>query len=375
MRVLLLSPHSPFGREFGAQQRTNLLYAALSRLGEVDTVIVQPADSTCSVTPNDPRIRAQLHWCPRVAGYANYAPDPSVTSLLSNALGLDDYDVIVSRYLTPISKLLLPESLPTVVDLDDVYYRHSPLLGYGWRLVWPRAKSWLKQVAIDRQLPRHSGFFFVSNRDRVRYSKLRGVVLPNIPLDIPPVVDFKSSGNTILFVGSLWYPPNREGVDRFLLRSWPRIRKAAPGVELVLVGAVDHAVRAKWNRLPGVTAPGFVQDLASAYRACAFTIVPIHLGGGTNIKILESLAHGRACVTTGFCQQAFGDAFHKDRDLRVADDDAGLATACIELLGNKAERERRARAGRYVIERYFTRKRFNDTVASFVESVVSGQLC
>jgi glycosyltransferase involved in cell wall biosynthesis len=124
-----------------------------------------------------------------------------------------------------------------------------------------------------------------------------------------------------------------------------------------------------------VTAPGFVQDLASAYRACAFTIVPIHLGGGTNIKILESFAHGRACVTTGFCQQAFGDVFHKDRDLRVADDDAGLATACIELLDNGAEREGRARAGRYVIERHFTHKRFNDTVASFVGSVVSGQLC
>ena len=177
-----------------------------------------------------------------------------MTSLLTNALSIDTYDVIVSRSLAPIAKLILPKTIATVVDLDDVYYRHSPLLGYGRELVWPRTKAWLKQSAIDRQMPRYPGFFFVSDRDRNRYSALRGAVLPNVPLGIPPSVDFKSSGNTILFVGSLWYPPNRQGVDRFLALSWPAVRKAVPDVKLVLAGAVDHAVRAKWNQFPGVTA-------------------------------------------------------------------------------------------------------------------------
>jgi len=371
MRVLLLSPHSPFGREFGAQQRTSLLYEALSRLGRVDTVIIQPAESSRAVTPNDPRITAEIHWRPRVAGYANFSPERIVTSLLTNSLSFGNYDVIVSRYLAPISKLDLPGNIATIVDLDDVYYRHSPLLGYGIDLLWPRTKTWLRQKAIDRQLSRYTGFFFVSDRDRARYGPLRGAVLQNVPINIPPAVDFKSSGNTILFVGSLWYPPNRQGVDRFLALSWPVIRAAVPEAKLVLGGAVDPAVRAKWNELPGVTAPGFVKDLALAYRDCAFTIVPIHLGGGSNIKILESFAHGRACVTTRFCQLAFGDAFHEDRDLWVADDDAGLTRACVELLGNAAEREGRARAGRFVIERRFTSECFNGTVASFVGTLVS----
>jgi glycosyltransferase involved in cell wall biosynthesis len=375
MRTLLLSPHSPFGREFGAQQRTSLLYDALSRLGETDVAILAPGDATCAIPPNDPRVRAQLRWRPRAMGYANYAHDPELTALLNNAVALEDYDVIVSRYIASIAKVALPKKVPTIVDLDDVCYRYSPLLGYGWRLAGARAKAWLRQVAIDRLLPRYSGFFFVSERDRARYAHLSGAVLPNIPLDVPPIVDFKSSGHTILFVGSLWYAPNRQGIDRFLSHSWPVILKAVPQAKLLVVGAVDRAVRNEWSGLPGVTAPGFVRDLAAAYRDCAFTIVPIHSGGGTNIKILESFAHGRACVTTRFCQQAFGESFNGDRDLCVAEDDAGLAAACVKLLGNAAEREGRARAGRHVIQSHYTRERFRDTVASLLKVVVGDALC
>jgi glycosyltransferase involved in cell wall biosynthesis len=372
MRTLLLSPHSPFGREFGAQQRTSLLYDALSRLGETDVAIICPGEATRAVSLNDPRVRAQLHWKSRAMGYTSYAQDPELTTLLNNAVAPEEYDVVVSRYIASIAKVVLPERVPTIVDLDDVCYRYSPVLGYGWRLAGARAKAWLRQVAIDRLLPRYSGFFFVSERDRARYANLRGAVLPNIPLDVPPAVDFRSAGHTILFVGSLWYAPNRQGIDRFLSHSWPAILKVVPQAKLMVVGAVDQAVRSEWSRLPGVTAPGFVRDLAAAFRDSAFTIVPIHSGGGTNIKILESFAHGRVCVTTRFCQQAFGESFNGDRDLCVAEDDAGLAAACVKLLGNAAEREGRAIAGRHVIEKHFTPKHFNDAVASFVGSVVSG---
>ena len=56
--------------------------------------------------------------------------------------------------------------------------------------------------------------------------------------------------------------------------------------------------RLRWEAIDGVQPVGYVDDLADEYRRCAFTVAPIFEGAGTKIKVLESLAFGRACLTT-----------------------------------------------------------------------------
>ena len=56
-----------------------------------------------------------------------------------------------------------------------------------------------------------------------------------------------------------------------------------------MIGAASPEIRSRWEKNAGVTAPGFVDNLDAVYGAAALVIVPIHVGGGSNIKVLEAL--------------------------------------------------------------------------------------
>jgi len=189
----------------------------------------------------------------------------------------------------------------SVVDLDDWGYHYGP----GVLALAAQFKSQYAAWLAKRQLKRFDAYFFVNRRDQAQHRELKSALLPNTPYT-PPAQPFPQTNSPVLlFVGSLWYAPNREGIDRFLTRCWPAIKSAHPEARLLLVGAAPPAVRQAWEQYPDVSAPGFVDDLGEAYRNAAFTIAPIYSGGGTNIKILESLAYGRACITTLHSAEAF----------------------------------------------------------------------
>jgi glycosyltransferase involved in cell wall biosynthesis len=362
-RILLVSPASPFAPQSGAQQRTALLHAALKTLGKVDVLLLEPTSGPSRLGPPKPGILAHGFWHQHQLSIGKFKPDRTLNQALK-AGGFDPgrYRLIVSRYLNPLTKLVIQHRVHTVVDLDDWGYRYaSGALAQATRLKSAYA-AWLAK----RQLKRFDAFFFVSQRDQARHPELQSALLPNIPFSpvSPPFPQADSS--TLLFVGSLWYAPNREGIDRFLARCWPAIKAAQPQAKLQLVGAAPSQVRHAWEQHPDVSAPGFVDDLGEAYRNAAFTIAPIYSGGGTNIKILESLAYGRACVTTPHCAGAF-ESDLASTGLGIAQDDAGFTQQCIAWLADIDSRHNKAEKGHAQIEKHYTRALFVDRVTQLCE--------
>ena len=92
-------------------------------------------------------------------------------------------------------------------------------------------------------------------------------------------------------------------------------------------------------------------------------------GGGTNIKVLEALAHARACVTTRFCARAFGDAFDPRPTSRSPTTTMRSPAASSTCSPHRAEREDRARRGAAVVARRFGRERFDGAVRELVGRV------
>ena len=356
--ILLVSPASPSDPRSGAQQRTALLHAALQTLGKVDVLLLEPTPGASRLALPKPGILAHGLWHQPLFGLGKFQPDPDLNQALKGSgLDLGRYRLIVSRYLNPICKLHIPPGTRTVVDLDDWGYHYAP----GALALAARLKSAYAAWLARRQLERFDAFFFVSRRDQARHPELQSVLLPNIPFN-PPAQPFAQSDNpTLLFVGSLWYAPNRNGIDRFLARCWPAIKAVRPNARLLLAGAAPPAIRHAWERHPDVSAPGFVDDLGEAYRNAAFTIAPIFSGGGTNIKILESLAHGRACVTTPHC----ADAFQTDlaaAGLGVARNDAHFAELCIAWLSDIGQRGLQVEKAQGLLGRHYTRTLFIERV-------------
>lgn len=369
-RILLVSPASPFTPQSGAQQRTALLHQALQALGEVDTLLIEPTSGPSRLEPPKPGVLARGLWHQRPLGIGKYRPDPTLNAALQAAdIDLGSYRLIVSRYLNPICKLIIPSGVHTVVDLDDWGYHYAP----GVLALAARLKSAFADRLAQHQLKRFDAFFFVSQRDQARHPELQSAVLPNIPFNPPSTPFSQPDSTTLLFVGSLWYAPNREGIDRFLAHSWPLIKAVQPQTRLLLVGAAPPAVRQVWEQHADVSAPGFVDDLGEAYRHAAFTLAPIYSGGGTNIKILESLAYGRACVTTPHCANAFR-ADLGNAGLAVAHDDAQFAEHCIAWLSDVERRRNVAEMGLTKIRNHYTRALFNDRVAKLCEPALPSPL-
>jgi glycosyltransferase involved in cell wall biosynthesis len=109
-------------------------------------------------------------------------------------------------------------------------------------------------------------------------------------------------------------------------------------------------VRKLHNRSDVVVA-GSVPDLEPYYRRAPLVVVPMRLGGGTRIKVLEALAHGKAVVTTSI--GAEGLSLSRGEALEIADGPEAFADACVRLLENPEARRRLAENGRrQVLERY-----------------------
>jgi glycosyltransferase involved in cell wall biosynthesis len=358
-RILLVSPASPFSPRSGAQQRTALLHEALRTLGEVDVLLLEPTPDSSRLAPPQPGILAHAYWHQRSLGIGKFRPDQALDHLLRAAdIDLSRYRLVASRYLTPLCKLKIPSGVRTVVDLDDWNYHYTP----GAMALPARLKSEYATWLAQRQLKRFDAYFFVNQRDQERHRELQSALLPNIPYKSPVLPLPQTDSSTLLFVGSLWYAPNREGINRFLSRCWPLIKTARPQARLLLAGTAPPAVRQSWESHPGVSAPGFVDSLEDAYRNAAFTIAPIYSGGGTNIKILESLAYGRVCVSTPHCADAFGTDL-ANTGLAIARDDAAFARQCIAWLTDIDNRHSEAEKGLTAIKRHFTRTVFHEQVA------------
>jgi glycosyltransferase involved in cell wall biosynthesis len=164
------------------------------------------------------------------------------------------------------------------------------------------------------------------------------------PGDPPP------DRSTLLFFGALDYWPNVEGLLRFLDEIWPRVAATHPAARVRILGRrPPPALLARQG--PRVEVAGFVPDLRPSLAAAAAVIVPLRLGGGTRLKILEAMAMARPVVSTSLGAEGI-DAV-AGRELLLADDPDRFAAELRRLLDDPALGERLGAAARArVLARY-----------------------
>jgi glycosyltransferase involved in cell wall biosynthesis len=218
-------------------------------------------------------------------------------------------------------------------------------------------------AACDRLLttfgPLFDGLSAASATEADELRKRHGLAVEHIPnaVDVPAQparVRAPGAGTrpSILFVGNLTYPPNREAADLLANEILPEIkRRLGQSVHLTLVGPCHHEL----CRLAGpeVDVTGFVADLRPLYAAADVVVVPLRRGAGTRIKLLEAFAHGVPVVASPTA--AAGLAVSSDRHLLLAEGAAETAAAVQRILRDIALAQRLAtHADALVRERYST---------------------
>jgi glycosyltransferase involved in cell wall biosynthesis len=182
---------------------------------------------------------------------------------------------------------------------------------------------------------------------------VRTAVIPNaadIEYYQPRSTDPPPDGRTVVFFGLLSYVPNIDGAIHFIQDIWPRIAPVHPEARCKIIGG-----RSPPSLLalagPQVELTGFVSDLRPHLAAAALVVVPLRLGGGTRLKIVEAMAMGKAIVSTRL--GAEGIEAVPGRDFFVEDEPAAFADAVNRLLAEPSLAARVGQSARQLaVERY-----------------------
>lgn len=166
-------------------------------------------------------------------------------------------------------------------------------------------------------------------------------VIPNC-VDVAGYADIVETpaAHSLIFTGSFRYFANYEAMDWFVREVYPQIQAQVPDVTLTVTG--DPADK-PLPQAANLTQTGVVEDVRPWVARSWCSIVPIHSGGGTRLKILEALALGTPVVTTTKGAEGL-DAQH-DVHLLIADTPRAFAEAVLRLFREPGLRARLAEAG------------------------------
>ncbi len=154
----------------------------------------------------------------------------------------------------------------------------------------------------------------------------------------------ESIAGQVVFVGGTYSYPNRDAVEFLVQAIWPKIRAADPATSLRLIGRGTAADLARYDAEPGVSALGYVADVRPALSAARCCVVPIRIGGGTRLKILDAWAAGKAVVSTSIGCEGLDST--DGENILIRDTPQAIADAVLQVLRDADLRARLEHNGR-----------------------------
>jgi glycosyltransferase involved in cell wall biosynthesis len=273
-----------------------------------------------------------------------------------------DFDVVQIEDLGMARCLeALPGSIraKTVLTFHDVVFRkYTRIYKIQPKLV-QKFRQWLHYMMMRRWEPSYAEKFnlciTMSEVDR----SLLLSINPHLKIEVIPngvdtkayqVLPYDNSTASFIFVGDMDYAPNIDAVMFFAKEILPRIQKEILEVEMWVVG-INPAATLK--RIDGnvVHITGRVEDVRSYYQRSNICVIPLRAGGGTRLKILESMALGRPVVSTTIgCE---GLDVSDGVNIFIADDPEEFAKKILLLLNNKELRQQIISNARKLVETHY----------------------
>ncbi len=224
-----------------------------------------------------------------------------------------------------------------LVEHDITYDLYAQMLAQ--KEDWENRRQYQRWLSFEKQAWREVDCV-VTMSEKDRAAVPGSVAIPNgVDLDrFRPSLQ-EPEPRRFLFIGSFAHPPNVLGLEFFLREVFPRLS----GVTLHVIAGQRH--ERFWDlRHDNVEVEGFVADVRPAYQRAAVVIAPLVASAGTNIKILEAMAMGKAIVSTE--AGINGLTLERGVDVIVANSAGEIAGAISSLLDSPEQRrtlERQAR--------------------------------
>ena len=369
MKVLFLSRWYPFPPDNGSKLRIFHLLRQLAQEHTVDLV-------SFTSEPLDPqRTDAMYYLCRNVwtANYRSFAPGGlaslagffsprprSVVATYSSELDVlaktavenESYDLVIASQIdmAPYAlNLNIPARLLEEIELTTIWehyaLRRNPFKRLRALLTWRKTRRYVRGL-----IKKYDVCTVVSEEEHQRLQKIAPkmkniYVLPNGVDMVQMQADYgEPEEDTLIYTGALTYSANFDAMQYFLTEIFPRIQAGRRNVRLYITGKTDGV---RLDRLPendAVTYTGYLKDIRPRVATSWVNVVPLRMGGGTRLKILESLALGTPVVAT--TKGAEGLQLRAGEDYLRADSPAAFADAVLRVLQHKEMRDSLAASGR-----------------------------
>jgi sugar transferase (PEP-CTERM/EpsH1 system associated) len=403
MRILMISHFVPFPPNTGALQRNFNLLREIALSHEVHLVTLTQKALLPDKARLDEAISRVSQYCKTIRVFpipSDKSPFRWYSMLLINLLSGLPYSVkrfFSSAMNNEVGKIIRESAIDVIhVDTIDLAQYVSSITGIPMVLNHHNVESdllrrrahnasnplvkWYAHMQAGR-LSAYEKRMMPLFHDNLAVSTIDKTVLermcPRARLSVVPngtdteffTPSDRKQEYTLIFAGGLNWYPNKDAMIHFCTCILPTIVKECPQVRMQIIGQDPPKELAGFSsqKLP-VDVLGFVPDVREYFAAAAMQVVPLRVGGGTRLKILDALAMGKAVVSTSIGEE--GLELVNGRDLLIADTDDDFAKKVIMLINNKELRRTLGRNGRATVEQKYSWKVITPLLIDSYESAI-----
>jgi len=299
-------------------------------------------------------------------------------TLVDQVCAQEDIDLVIasqvacSPYLKEIRGIpRVLEELEVSLNLESFLTADGPVQKSRQGLHLWKFKRYLEHVLMEDA----EGFTVVSAAEHVKVQRIAPKA--RRPAIIPNGVDLQHyegdfgvvEPDTLIFTGVLSYSANLDALIYFLQKIWPLILRVRPDARLSITGRTEGVPLDRLPKSDGVTFTGYLDDIRPWIARSRASVVPLRIGGGTRLKILESMALGTPVVSTS--KGAEGLDVEHGRNILIADDPISFADSLLLLLRDDKLRSRLSRNGRALVRDRYDWRSIVSHLEAFLRDVVA----
>jgi len=374
LRVLVLDEAIPFPLTSGKAIRTFSILKRLARLHEITFLCHGPAPSdsveeleragihvqVCGDLPVHEGLSLYVRLLRNLPQTQPYSVVKHTTTAFRSALlqllGERSFDIVQCEWTPYMTYAECVREIPIVAMLHnieaDIWRRRSEVAGTLGGLFFAAQGRRMERFE-QRQFGHAAVCIAVSEQDRQRalqWGAKDCVVAENgVDLQTYALSPEAKESRDMIFVGSLDWFPNQDAVTYMAKEILPLVRKVHPEATFTIVGRKPPSgLRRMLANIPGALLVGEVEDVRPYLSAAALVVVPLRVGGGSRLKILEAMGAGRAVLATSIGAEGLNVV--AGETLEIADDAESLASSATRMLSHRTERSRMAQRARALVE-------------------------
>lgn len=395
MKILLISFDFPYPPSGGSISRDYNLIKQLSKNNDIYWI-----NRTIRGKPKDEYIKEMEKYC-KIIKIVEWNYGHTIIGLIKSFFTKEPYIIhrFASQYMTDLVHQVLKNNIFDLILCDHIYLSqylpheielHVPTIpnnednGFTYYkrlsetngLIRPffAKLQWRKMLNYEVNVyQRFCVDITTSDTEKniiMKYLKgvKIGVVKNGVDVDYFKPMKRTNMENNIIYTAWFKYYPNQQAVIEFVKDVFPLLKAKIPDIKFYIVGKEPPKRVHELSKINGIVVTGEVEDVRPYLANADVAVIPLKVGGGTRLKILEAMAMGIPVISTKL--GAEGLDVKEDENILIADDHEDFAQKIYEIITDKQLSKRISDSAIKFVEENYTWEKIGEDICNFINDFV-----